>query len=924
MLPDLDRRRPIRRQACRCANFASFCTALGLSLLIASPAARAATSGGDSFEGAETSWHFAEADAAYRLESHQRTSEGAHRGSGCEQVRFQAGAGRHIYLALDISPVYVIDELRPSIWVRANRPGGQLLARVVFPRTADPKTGKPLARLVGGSRYTQQGAWEQLRLEQLPKLVEAVVRPMRAQYGSHLDAREAYIDRLALNVYSGPGVTQLAIDDLELPHVVSVDERSIKPTEAAVAGTGARRRVELSGSILLLDGHPFFPCMVEHRGESFSFLKGLGFNAIKLSSAPSAALLEEARQAGVWLVCPPPVLQASDDQTEEVAQFGSLYEPVLAWHLGQGLTARDLDAMRVWVEQLRRADEEVSRPLVCDPADELPQYSRLLGAGGILMMHRHLLGTTFEMADYGTWLRMRPILGMPGMPVWATIETQHSRELSEQIALLSAGRAPEPMASFEQLRLMVQAALAAGVRGLSFASQSPLDGQDAATRARATSLALINVEVDHIRPWIAAGTAIPEMPAANATGTNPGISGAVLQASRTRLLLPLWAGTGAQYVPDQLAGNLITFVVRGAPEANSVYEVTAGGLRVLNSKRDLGGVHIKLNEFGLTSLILLTDQLAVGATTKRLWSAGPRAAQLQRELATYKLNYVTEVDRQLARLADRVLDAPRLFGLARSELAEAENSIKQRDWLAACVAAQRSMRPLRLIERSHWEKAIASIGSPAASPLVASFGEIPYHWLLARELESLSRSRSLLEQGDLEALPTVWKAGWRLYKHGQNGVKTMGAISREDHYSGQASLHLSVAAVDIEEPPAMLETPPLWVTSPPIPAETGQWFRIHGWIKVPKAIEASLDGLMIFDSLAREPLAERIGQTEGWKEFMLYRAAPASGPWRLTIALTGLGDAWVDGLTVETLRTPQPTRALSRTDRRLQPTGDKR
>jgi hypothetical protein len=93
---------------------------------------------------------------------------------------------------------------------------------------------------------------------------------------------------------------------------------------------------------------------------------------------------------------------------------------------------------------------------------------------------------------------------------------------------------------------------------------------------------------------------------------------------------------------------------------------------------------------------------------------------------------------------------------------------------------------------------------------------------------------------------------------------------------------------------------------------------------VPKAIEASLDGLMIFDSLAREPLAERIGQTEGWKEFTLYRAAPASGPWRLTIALTGLGDAWVDGLTVETLRTPQPTRALSRTDRRLQPTGDKR
>jgi hypothetical protein len=133
-----------------------------------------------------------------------------------------------------------------------------------------------------------------------------------------------------------------------------------------------------------------------------------------------------------------------------------------------------------------------------------------------------------------------------------------------------------------------------------------------------------------------------------------------------------------------------------------------------------------------------------------------------------------------------------------------------------------------------------------------------------------------------------------------------------------------VKPIDPDAPPSLVETPPLWLTSPAIAAEVGQWFRIRGWVKVPKAIEASLDGLMILDTLGREPLADRIGKTDGWKEFTLYRAAPVSGPWWLTIALTGIGDAWIDDVTIEALQPPTPIRALSRTGRNLQPTQDKR
>ena len=869
---------------------------------------RAQASTGDGFEGTETGWRFVAHDARYQVQTHQRTGQAAHSGSAGEMVQISASQGSYVYLGLDIGPCHPIEEFQPSIWVRANRPGIRFLARVKFPRTADPQTGQPLSRLVGGAIYTQHGTWQQLRIEDLPKLVVSAVHPLRAQYGRNIDAREAYIDRLVLNVYGGPGVTQVAIDDLDLPHMVLVENAPSRSTAAASAEQAKRPRIELIGSILQVDGHPFFPRLVQYQGESLTFLQRLGFNGVQLTTTADVALLEEAKQTGMWVVCPPPALGEQDttETTEDSpASFAERYRPVLAWHLGQGLTARELDTMRQWAERVRRADQESARPLICDPADKLEQYGRLLGSSGILMMHRYLLGTTFELADFSTWLRMRPRLGMPGMPVWTTIETQHSRELWEQISLLSAGQASPPVADYEQMRLMVQAALVAGVRGLTFVSRSPLDNQDPATRLRSMALTLVNLELDLVQPWIAAGIPSAEISAANQAGENPGITGAILRADHARLLLPMWTGTGTQYVPDQLAGNLITFAIPAAPEDNSAYELTVGGLRPpLEKKRRVGGLHVIQNEFGPTSMVLLSNGIAVGTTNRKLPEIAPIAAKIERDLAAQKLTYVTEIDRQLARLADRVLDAPRLFTLARNDLTEAERAMERRDWLAACLASHRATRPLRSIERAHWEKAIASLGSPAASPLVATFGEIPYHWLLARELEHRVRSRSLLMQGDMETREAVWKAGWRLYKHAQTGIRTMGEFS-EDHYSGKKSLHLLVAAVDPDEPPSLLETPPLWLTSPALQAEAGQWFRIHGWVKVPKAVTASLDGLMIFDSLGREPLAERIGKTEGWKEFTLYRAAPTSGTWSLTIALTGVGDAWIDGLTVETLSRPK-------------------
>jgi hypothetical protein len=98
-----------------------------------------------------------------------------------------------------------------------------------------------------------------------------------------------------------------------------------------------------------------------------------------------------------------------------------------------------------------------------------------------------------------------------------------------------------------------------------------------------------------------------------------------------------------------------------------------------------------------------------------------------------------------------------------------------------------------------------------------------------------------------------------------------------------------------------LESPPVWITAPPLAVNAGQVLLIHGWVQTPQPITASVDGLLIVDSLGGEPLAQRVRGTSGWQEFGLYRVAPQSGTLTVTFALTGLGEAWLDDVTIQTI-----------------------
>jgi len=76
---------------------------------------------------------------------------------------------------------------------------------------------------------------------------------------------------------------------------------------------------------------------------------------------------------------------------------------------------------------------------------------------------------------------------------------------------------------------------------------------------------------------------------------------------------------------------------------------------------------------------------------------------------------------------------------------------------------------------------------------------------------------------------------------------------------------------------------------------------MHGWVRVPSPIVGSLDGLMIVDSPSGVALAERIQSVGQWQEFTRYRVADQSGRVSLTFVLSGIGEAWIDDVTIQAL-----------------------
>jgi hypothetical protein len=830
--------------------------------------------------------------------------------------------GSSVLIAHDIGRPWVIDELRASIWICADRPGIQFFAEVTLPRTRDPRTAKPLSTNVFGGTYTATGSWQRLEITDFPRMVARGLRVLRSQLAVNVDGREAYISRVLLNIYGGPGVTNVWTDDLEVfGHVPAVIGGATPGTQPGLAvavstagpgggelarGTAAagglvdrynpnavaappQREVKLAQGVLKINDIPIFPRCIEYRGERLAFLKELGFNALWLREAPSPALLSEARQLGLWLVCPPPDLPETGPQ----ATIGPEFEPVLVWDLGHGLTGESLDAARQRARRVSLADSRLSRPLICAPINNLRSYSRFIN---LLLIDRRPLGTSLEMPNYGNWVSRQPLLALPGTPIWSTVQTQAGEGLRRQFAAFTPGQAPPTVVGPEQIRLLVYTAITSGSRGLLFLSDSSLEAPDGETRQRVMTLQLLNLELDRIEPWVAGGDITM------AKCSQPLVTAAILRCDRARIVLPMWLAPGSQCVAPLAAANPLILTLLGIPESENIYELTAGCLQPLRHHRAAGGTQVTLDEFSLSALLFLAeDPVIIGAVAQRAKAGEKRTVNLERYLAGQKYDTVRQVLGQIGRHMPPQINPTLSFDTARQNLDLCDARLATGDYAMASTYARRAMMPLRRLERAAWETAMSGRDSPVAIPGTSSFQALPWHWALVERIAAMRGGANRLPGGDFENLAQMARYGWRRSPYTTPGIQSAIDLVPDAAHGGLLGLRLTARPENPGLPPAVIETPPLWVASPAVPVEAGRIVRIHGWVNVPTAITGSVDGLLVVESLTGEEMALRLDKTAGWREFSMLRIAPQTGPMTVTLFMTGLGEVRVDDLTIEEL-----------------------
>lgn len=843
---------------------------------------------------------------------HSLSREYAHKGEFSETIRLtiaHADPGvtnqlQYVYLT---PRAPISEDLSASLWIRSKRAGVKLQARVVFPRMKNPKRPEePFTTLLDGSSYSQVNNWSKLELGDVATSLRRRVQTLRLELGSEVDAADAYIDQLVLNLCTGNGENQVWLNEVEIGPVVE-DRAAVSPAAATKAvGPRAVRRanVEINRDQLTVDGKRFFFRGIRLTDTPVEVHKRAGFNAVFLDPNAPASLIDEVARQELFAIPTlglpsldgaPGVTPASRSDGEEIPRESlSRFlrnDRILFWYLGTSRGSKQVEHIARAASAIREVDP--ARPIGVNAWDGLWSYSRQVD---LLGSHRFPLHTSLELSKYRDWLNQRRLLSRPGTFTWTWVQTHlPDWETSLVYGKTPSGPFDEPIGPQpEQIRLLTYIALSAGCRGIGYWSDRFLADTHQG-RDRLLAVALLNLEIQMLEPVLLSVLKPPIW----IDTSNPQVKAAVLHGDKGILVLPVWLGNGSQFVPGQSAQNSLKMTVPFVPMNWQPWEVTLAEPRSLIPKRVQGGMEIVLPEFSLTAAIVFTgdyagDGLLVNWQDQCRRLAKP-AAEWTMDMANLELQKVAYIHKQLEKVAPPVQGADVLLSDARQRLAAAAAFHKHGMYREAYHEANRAMRPIRLLMRLDWDQAVVSVASPVASPYAVSYYSLPRHWAFVQELKRTTLNENVLRSGAFEGQPDP---GWVLSQSTLDEVNMVARLTTSRPHEGAQCLELNIAPKN-QIAPAALERTFLAATSPEVQLAPGTAVRISGWIRIPQSITASVDGAMMYDSAGGEPLAIRITDACDWKQFMLYRKVPASGKISVTLAMTGLGSALFDDVRIE-------------------------
>ena len=870
----------------------------------------------DDFEGPATTWNVAPLSG--RVAAHERSRQSPHRGAGSERIVVESQGTTTIRFDTPLGPAAVIDELRATLWVRASRTDVRLAVRVRFGNWISTKTGQPVEVLVPGTATSDIDRWEMLEVVAVPQAVARQLPALRLEHGPGTDDA-ATVTQLVIEGPPTAGMLGVAVDDLHVMGLLAANGRSTE-TQAAIRDPAVRPAAAesivdpsagLARGVIEIDGLPFFPRSIDWNGEPLPALAAMGFNCVRFLQPATGEQLADARRAGLWVVCPPPPIPDVDLREPESLPALRNWDRVLMWDLGSGLADTDVEALAERARRVRACDLRAGRPLIASADSGLRSVSRHVD---LLVARKTVLGTSLELVDYLKWLRERPRLARPGTPLLATISTEIDPRAARQAAALAGVGGRGLAVDGESLALAAFSAVAAGTRGILFTSTQRLDGDDREARARATAAREMNLRLQVLEPWGAAGRF-----AAQAQTSSGEVQAFVMEAARARMVVAWRCVQGSQIVARRYAGSDIppnqsplTILVPGVPEAHQAWEVASGGLKPVRQQRVTGGVSVTLDDFMTHAIILFSGDPAItGHVQDRLRSTAAVELSSARAVASMALASAGDL---LGRLPPQALSGPppvnavpmlseagRLAAEAEAIAASDPNTAVEYLHRAAAIAGQ--------FERRVWENGVKAEGSMVASPLTASDTALAEEWQFVAARGATVAGPEMLTGGGMERIEDLAGGGWRHFARTQSDIRTGVEVSQSKPASGRGCLRLIAKPMSQEETPVVVETPPLWITTPPIVAAPGKLLEITAQVRVPAPLTGSVDGLFVFDSLGGPALGERVSASKSWRRLVLHRIVPPESvgePVVVTFALTGMGEAWIDDVSIRTLERGSP------------------
>jgi hypothetical protein len=898
----------------------------------------------EGFESDAKSWQFIRGTSRAKMLRHERTADILRSGKQSEACLLQTFTNDGFAaLVHKLPPALRFDELQATLWVWADHPGCQVWVRVRLPKQVDERTGQMLVVDVKGDIHKGGGRWQQLTVDLSDRNFEETMRRVRSnlalQVGTrNANAEGAYVDQITLRLTDEAVTWGLAIDDLELTPVVSPQnvgkapdvDRTIENVERIVP------RIRIGDDRVLLDGLPFFPMFVPYHGESTQTFQKSLCNVVWVPDYEDGPLLQQMADAGLGVMATPPQpdLETASPELSGLLPFSARTDPILFWMLDVQIPSSRLQQASAWAEMVRDADRQRGRLVIGSAGGKEREFHRQFD---LLGTSCSILHTTKTPRFYADSLDQRRRLALPGKPMFTLIPTGPAEELMAS----RPARATVPVVEPEQIWMQANIALAAGFKGIGYLTFDSLEGDSLGAEERRRAIELMNYRIRLLEPWLATAKVLQQARVRVGQGATahrsalvsqwdvrPGsvdtspegiaarqIQATVLECDQGLLILLNWLDDNAQYQPGWMVAKDVRLLVNR--DILQACELTTTGL--LEHTVDLttvaGGTEMCLKEFNQSAVLLVTtDQQAKDALNTQLTQVRPIASEAWAALARAKLTRVRDVHHELEQLAPR----EKRISNAEGALREASHLVDQAEKLNAAgrfteveTPSRRALANLRSLQRSHWQNAVQSENSPASSPHTICFQTLPDHYRMQEALKLAGPSgENLLPSGgfdDGDSVLVGWTRTSGLPEDSQ--ITTTAALEGPPRAS---CLHMGAA---VRSGSKLLlsssEQPPVTLTSPAIPVQAGQIIRVRGRLRIKQPLETTSDGLLIYDTLAgtvgalrfREPTTK-----SGWEDFEFTREVAHSGELRLIVELKGLGNVWLDDLSVTATQSVEPER----------------